>query len=47
MKIQQNKKWRIVIIMLVILFLIIGIATAGIMTYSLSLNSPATFPVDI
>ncbi len=47
MKIQQDKKWRIKIIALIVLFLIIGISVAGVVGYSLSLNSPAAFPVDI
>lgn len=46
MKHKFNIKYRIAIIF-AILALLAGIAIAGIAGYSLSLNSPAAFPVDI
>lgn len=43
---RLNKKIRVAIIIAVLL-LAAGIAAAGVARYSLSLNSPAAFPVDI
>ena len=40
-------KRRRIMLVLMILLLIAGIAIAGIASYSVSLNSPATFPIDI
>jgi len=46
MKHKFFKKYRTALV-LALLLLVAGIALAGIASYSLSLNSPAAFPIDI
>ncbi|MBC6414109.1 MAG: hypothetical protein GDA45_04140 [Chromatiales bacterium] len=46
MKYKLYKKRRAMLVLLIVL-LITGVAIAGIASYSVSLNSPAAFPVDI
>ena len=44
---NKLKKKYLIVVVLAVSLLIAGIAIAGIASYSLSLNSPAAFPIDI
>ncbi len=45
--IRDRRKKGAALIIFAILFLFMGTVTAGIIVYTLNLNSPAAFPVDI